>query len=61
MFDSLIYWFKTKVYMHYFNDGYNRGVNDTLSEIAAIARDAKYPEYLEEDLIEFLNDKGVKV
>lgn len=40
---------------------YNNGFNDALRAAAKIAREAKYPEYLEEDLINFLNDKGVKL
>ena len=40
---------------------YNIGYTDALKDVAKIAHDAKYPEYLEEDLINFLIDKGVKV
>ena len=40
---------------------YNIGYIDALREVANIVNGAKYPECLEEDVIEFLNDKGVKV
>ena len=40
---------------------YNIGYIDALREIAHIVNDSKYPEYLEEDIVEFLNNKGVKV
>lgn len=40
---------------------YNIGYIDALREVANIVHNAQYPEYLEEDIVEFLNDKGVKV
>lgn len=40
---------------------YNMGYIDALREVANIVNGAGYPEYLEEDIIEFLNDKGVNV
>ena len=39
---------------------YNMGYHNALREVRDIVRNAKYPEYLEEDLIEYLNEKGFK-
>lgn len=39
---------------------YNIGYFDALKEVANIVHESKYPEYLEDDLIKFLNNKGVK-
>lgn len=44
-----------------FNEGYNRGVKDIVSEIADMYKMSKYPEDLELDIADWLIKKGVKV
>lgn len=44
-----------------YNEGYNQGVKDTIMEIVDIVNMSDYPEDLEMDLYDWLNEKGVKI
>ena len=41
--------------------GFNDGKSDILKEVADIYKNSKYPEYLEEDLYEYLKKRGIKI
>lgn len=44
-----------------YNEGYNQGVKDTIREIVEIVNMSDYPEDLEMNLYDWLEDKGVKM
>jgi hypothetical protein len=41
--------------------GYNDGRKEILNDIANILKSNEYPEYVEEELCEYLKNKGVEV
>lgn len=42
-----------------FTDGYSKGRYEVLNTIAEILKQSKYPEYLEEDVYDYLVMEGV--
>lgn len=42
-----------------FTDGYSKGRYEVLNTIAEILKESKYPEYLEEDIAEYLKMEGI--
>lgn len=42
-----------------FADGYSKGRYEALNTIAEILKQSKYPEYLEEDVYDYLVKEGV--
>ena len=41
-----------------FTGGYSKGKYEVLATVKSILDDSKYPEYLEEDMIEYLKMEG---
>ncbi len=41
-----------------FTDGYSKGKYEVLATVKSILDDSKYPEYLEEDIFEYLKMEG---
>lgn len=44
-----------------YNEGYNQGVNDTIREIVDIVKMSEWPEDLEMNLYDYLEEKGVTI